>query len=557
MNLEICNTLERIVEILQADIETDSITKIEQVCNLIYLKAIDEEEEKNRELETSKAVQREAHTKSLLFPLQSRRFRWSSWRNKSGKELLDFARNNVFPYMASLDREDSQVANYFRDAQLKLDDPNALKNIIVEIDSIDFGGLELDAKSEIIEFLIMQLAQPDEFAMYRTPPQIRTLMVEMVSPDCGDTIYDPACGTGGFLIDSIRYILAKYSTRRQEVPIYGRTWLEEQNRSIEELIVENPNLQTFQRGSGDKIPNWEILENSIFGADISRSIMRVAIANLMLNGIRRADIRCSDSVEEMDRLNGENAMRKFDVILSNPPLGGLVDEKSSLGSNLPPKSRRVELRFLEGMMDSLAPGGRCAVIVPDSLLYVSTSFRVNIRRKLIENYDVLAVISLPSGITRIHSDVKTSVLIFQRPAECASVVGDANNMKKVWFYDVRAVGFDPRKSNADGRHLTQVENDIPDLIAQWDLYRRSNFKGPTGIEGEILLNSETSDRRCWWVTVKTIKENNYNLVAKLYKPRIVEDYSEVDAAQLIRETLVIEQDIAAGLEQLLRKVGNE
>ena len=336
-----------------------------------------------------------------------------------------------------------------------------------------------------------------------------------------------------------------------------RSGLKNEAQSIEEAKEEFPNLQSYRRGIGDKITNWDSLENSIFGADISRSMMRIAKINLMLHDIRRANIKRADSIMEMEGSEEENDTRKYKVILSNPPFGGLVHMKDSIGRGVPSKSKRVELRFLEGMMDSLTPGGQCAIIVPESLLYRSTLVHNNLRRKLIEDYDVLAVISLPSGILELHDAVKTSVLVFQLPLKSANITDKIEQRKKVWFYDLRADGFNPKKITAGSRRLTPDENNIPDLLVQWNRYKKSGFKDPTGIEGETLLTDEKSELRCWWATVKTIKENDYNLAAHRYKPQFVEKYSDDDATQLIRETLAIERDIAIGLEDLLRRVRDD
>ena len=213
MSLEVRERLARIVAILQKNREENAITKIEQVCNLIYLKIIDEEEN-DKEFNTGKTAHKKRWRDNLLFAGQSRRYRWSEWGNRSGKELLEFVQNNVFPYMASLIREEPQVANYFRDAQLKIADPKILKKIVDEIDSITFTNIEVEIKGEIIEYLLTHLVDSKKGDFdYRTPPQIRNLMVELIDPDLGDTIYDPACGTGGFLIESVQHILAKYSTK--------------------------------------------------------------------------------------------------------------------------------------------------------------------------------------------------------------------------------------------------------------------------------------------------------------------------------------------------------
>ena len=169
---------------------------------------------------------------------------------------------------------------------------------------------------------------------------------------------------------------------------------------------------------------------------------------------------------------------------------------------------------------------------------------------------MLAVISLPSPVFGLRHVTITSVLIFQRPVESANITDEIKRNKKVWFYDVRADGFDPKNVATSNRHLTPIENNIPDLLVQWDIYKKSGFRNPTGIEGETLLTGLSSVPRCWWVTVKTIEENDYNLAAKRYKPQFLENVSEDDATELIRETIAIERDIAIGLEQLLSKVEN-
>ena len=150
--------------------------------------------------------------------------------------------------MASLVKEEPQIAEYFRDAVLEIIDPNVLKQVVDEIDGIDFAKLGTDVKGDIFEYLLTHLGQSALNGQFRTPRQIRTMMVEMVDPDLGDSIYDPACGTGGFLIDAIEYILAKYSTESTEVPIYGEEWLERHEQTLEEAKKGLSTLQTYRKG---------------------------------------------------------------------------------------------------------------------------------------------------------------------------------------------------------------------------------------------------------------------------------------------------------------------
>jgi type I restriction enzyme M protein len=490
----------------------------------------------------------------LLFPKQSERYRWSKWRFKSGLDLRDFVRDEIFPYMASLVKEEPQIAEYFRDAVLEIHDANVLKQVVDEIDGIEFAKLGTDVKGDIFEYLLTHLGQSALNGQFRTPRQIRTMMVEMVAPDLGDTIYDPACGTGGFLIDAVEYILAKYSTEPQEVPIYGEEWLEKRTQSIEEAKKDIPTLQTYRKGPGEKIPNWEILERSIFGIDVSRQMMRIAMMNLVLHGIRQANVKRANTLSDMGGLTEDDLNRRYKVILSNPPFAGVLP-RESIRKDLPTNSKKSELLFLGVMMEAMAPGGQCAVVVPEGLLFGSTSAHVELRRKLVEDYDLLAVVSLPAGVFKPYAGVKTGVLIFRRPAAGLRKDKKTKHKEKIWFYEVRADGFDPDKISAGGRPETPERNDIPDLIRQWAGYKKSGFQEIPGVESGTLLPAGSEEFRCWWSTIKNIAEHDYNLAAGRYKPQVAEKNPDEDPVKLIRETLAIEKDIAAGLERLLNEVG--
>lgn len=552
MNQDLRRKLKRITDILWAGGVTNPVTYIEQISYLIYLKLLDEEES-SRELKARLMGDTANGNGKLLFPKQSERYRWSKWRFKSGKELRDFVRDHVFPYMASLVKEEQQIAEYFRDAVLEIVDPNVLKQVVDEIDGIDFAKLGTDVKGDIFEYLLTHLGQSALNGQFRTPRQIRTMMVEMVDPNLGDTIYDPACGTGGFLIDAVEYILARYSTETQEVPIYGEEWLEKRNQSIKQAKKDIPTLQTYRKGPGEKVPDWGLLERSIYGIDVSRQMMRIAMMNLVLHGIRQANVKRANTLSDMGGLNEDDLNRRYKVILSNPPFAGVLP-KESIRKDLPTNSKKSELLFLGVMMEALAPGGQCAVVVPEGLLFGSTKAHVELRRKLVEDYDLLAVVSLPPGVFKPYAGVKTGVLVFRRPASGAKKDKKTKHKEKVWFYEVRADGFDPDKISGGGRPETPKRNDIPDLLGQWKMYKDSKFSTPPGVAGGTLLPPGSEETRCWWTTIKAIAENDYNMAAGRYKPQIAEKAPDDDPAELIRETLAIERQIAGGLEKLLSEV---
>jgi type I restriction enzyme M protein len=579
MNQTIRKKLDRITDILWAGGVTNPVTYIEQISYLIYLKLLDEEEN-----------QRDLHGKLVggngkrLYPGQSKRYRGSEWRFKSGEQLRNFVRDKVFPYMASgLLKNEPHIAEYYRDAILEITDPNVLKQVIDEIDGISFRKLGPDEKGDIFEYLLTHLGQSALNGQFRTPRQIRAMMVAIVDPDFGDTIYDPAAGTAGFLIDALEYILAKYSENPKEVPIYGEEWLidkykakyfnESENKNkkselrdrrsdnnddgedivvpdtfIDDLKNENPRLQTYKKGNGDKIPNWELLEGSLYGIDVSRQMMRIATMNMVLHGVPKANIKRGNTLSDLGGLTDEDLRRKYKVILSNPPFAGVLP-KESIRKDLPTNSKKSELLFLGVMMEALAPGGRCAVVVPEGLLFGSTSAHVELRRKLVEDFDLLAVISLPAGVFKPYAGVKTGVLVFRRPKSEQS-----KKPEKIWFYEVKNDGFDPDKISGGGRPETPKKNDIPDLIENWKKYKVSEFAQPPGVEARALLEANSNEPKCWWTTVEKLAENAYNLAAGRYKPLVTAKAPQEDPKTIGIETLELENKIVSGLEKLLKEI---
>src|SRR5208337_583416 len=212
MNQDLRRKLDHITGILWAGGVTNPVTYIEQISYLIYLKLLDEEESSRDQLTRLKGTN---GNRISLFPQQALRFRWQKWRFKSGAELRDFLRDEVFPYMASLVKEEPQVAEYFRDAVLEIVDSNVLKQVVDEIDSIEFRRLGPDVKGDIFEYLLTHLGQSALNGQFRTPKQIRAFMVAMTDPDLGDTIYDPACGNSHHLTRDIDAVDGAF----QELPV--------------------------------------------------------------------------------------------------------------------------------------------------------------------------------------------------------------------------------------------------------------------------------------------------------------------------------------------------
>ena len=546
MNRSLRRKLDHITDVLWAGGVTNPVTYIEQISYLIFLKLLDEEEQ-DRELRVR--LRAANGNVRLLFPQQAERYRWSKWRFMSGAKLRDFIRDEVFPYLASIAKDEPEVAEYFRDAVLEIVDPNVLKQVVDEIDTFEFRKLGPDVKGDIFEYLLTHLGQSSLNGQFRTPRQIRSFMVEMVDPELGDSVFDPACGTAGFLIDTVDYLLAKYSETVQEYPIYGEDWLEKRGQTLAEAKKEIPNLQTYRKGAGEKIPDWSMLEASIFGVDVSRQMMRISMMNLILHSVRRARLKRGNSLSEHGGLTEEDLSRHYKVILSNPPFAGQIP-KDSIRSDLSINSKKSELLFLGLMMEHLAPGGRCAVVVPEGLLFGSTRVHKNLRKKLVEDFALLAVVSLPAGVFRPYAGVKTSVLVFRKTHNGSN----KEKVEKVWFYEVRNDGYDPDKISDGGRVETPDRNEIPDLLARWQEYKASNFANPPGVEANSILEPDNDIPRCWWVDVRTLAANDFYLSAGRYKPRVADPIPNEDPSDLLREILDIEKRITIGLEKLLTEV---
>jgi len=546
--------LDRVTQLLFSGGLNNPVTYIEQISYLIYLKLLDEAEN-SRELQGRLTGQ---HTS--LFPQQAARYRWNQWRLFSGDKLLKFVRDEVFPYLASLVREEPDVAAYFQDARLQIEDPAVLKEVIDELDQIQFARLGTDVKGDIFEYLLTYLATQEGalLGQFRTPRQIRKLMVEVLDPDLGDTINDPACGTGGFIIDSTEYILAKYSSAPLEVPIYGERWLEEKNLTLAEAKKQNPALQTYRKGPGDLLPSWEKLEQSLFGYDVSREMVRIGRMNLVLHGFPKARLKRANTLSDIGGLTEDDLKRQYRVILSNPPFAGMLP-RDSIRSDLPTNSKKSELLFLAVMMQSLAPGGRCAVVIPEGLLFGSTSAHVELRRKLCTDFEVQCVVSLSAGVFKPYAGVKTSILVFQRPlTRHEPSIKDwferRDENRHVWFYDLAQDGYDAEKISGGGRPITPEKNDIPAFLTAWAEFKRGGFATPPGVATGTLLPAGSPEPKSWHATLEQIEQADWTLSAGRYKPQIASSQSNESPSQLITETLVLEKAIATGLTKLLAEV---
>ena len=554
MNSEIRQKLDKVTNIMFSGGLANPITYVEQLSYLLYLKLLDEAENQHTQAELLGITL----DRPTLFPAQAKRYRWSEWRFKSGNDLLDFVGDEVFPYMSSLVREAPSVATFFAEARFQFEDAHVFKEVVDILDTFQFAKLGPDVKGDIFEYQLLKLQNQakSDLGQFRTPRQLRQFMVQLVDPDIGDTIYDPACGTAGFLVEALDHILAKYSSETRLVPIYGEGWESEGGRaykSVEAAKKEIPNLQTYPRGVGDRLAkdDWRKLESAIYGHDVSGQMVRVSLMNLVLHGVPRARIRRANALSETGGLTEDDRNRRYKVILANPPFAGLLP-KDSIRSDLPTNSKKSELLFLAIMMDALAPGGRCAVVVPEGLLFGSTEGHVDLRKKLVEEFHLQAVISLPAGVFKPYAGVKTSVLVFSKPNNQELLTNNARSV--VWFYEIKNDGYDPDKVSGGGRVETPNENGIPGLLDAWAIYKAGGFQNPPGPEANTLLEAGATEPACWWAAMERIADTGYSLSAATYKPSMPSRSNEEDPLELVDQLLELETAITTGLQELRKQL---
>ena len=329
--------------------------------------------------------------------------------------------------------------------------PQVLQKIITGLDDLyEHDIADLDMQGDLYEYMLGKLSAAGQNGQFRTPKHIREMMVELIAPTPDDIICDPACGTAGFLVSAAEYIRKHY----------------------EDIMTDE---------------QWENFGSKTFsGYDTDQTMLRISAMNLMLHSIANPDIDYKDSVSKQNNVSG-----KFTVCLANPPFKGSVDAES-INDNLKAvtNTKKTELLFLALFLCLLQKGGRCACIVPDGVLFGSSNAHKSIRKELIENHQLKAVISMPSGVFKPYAGVSTAVLVF--------VKTDAGGTDNVWFYDMKADGF-----SLDDKRSEVAENDIPDIIAR--------FHNPDGERDRERTNQS------FFVPKQEIVDNDYDLSINKYK----------------------------------------
>lgn len=423
---------------------TNPLTVIEQISFLMFARLLDLRETREERVFTRK--HRGQDFPGHLFGPDTQHLRWKNLKHEGDAgSMLTLVRDELFPHMRKLAGKESTFGEFLKDAQLLIAKPSLLYAAVKMIDDLPLG--QGDTKGDLYEYLLGKLTTAGINGQFRTPRHIIDLMVEMVDPKPTEVVGDPACGTAGFLVQTMQYLLRKYSSEE------GRFPAEDEDGQLL-LGVGGEHVLVY---TGDLLEPYRdhIQKGMFYGFDFDITMLRIAAMNLMLHDVANPHIYYQDTLSRGFREHRpELAENHFDVILANPPFKGSLDAEDvdpTLTGKV--KTKKTELLFLALMLRMLKdPGGRAAVIVPDGVLFGSSKAHVALRKILVEGNQLEAVISLPSGVFKPYAGVSTAILVFTRRGETTDV----------FFYKVENDGF-----SLDDKREPCEENDLPDCLHRW------------------------------------------------------------------------------------------
>ena len=487
---EIKNKIDKIWTDIWAGGITQPLTVIEQLTYLMFIRSLDEKEIENESLE---ALSGEAAKKIFPQTEDGQAMRWSKFKDRDARKIYEIIGQRVFPFIKSMNsNESSAFSRYMGDAMFLIPTPQVLQKIITGLDELyEHDIKDLDMQGDLYEYMLGKLSVAGQNGQFRTPKHIRDMMVKLLAPTPDDRICDPACGTAGFLVSSAEYIRQKYESQ---------------------MTAEQ----------------WQSFEGDAFtGFDTDRTMLRLSAMNLMLHSITNPHINYADSVSKRNDISDV-----YDVILANPPFTGTIDEES-IHDNLKAvcNTKKTELLFVALFIRMLNIGGRCACIVPDGVLFGTTKAHRALRQELVENQNLQAIISMPSGVFKPYAGVSTAILVFSKT--------NAGGTEKVWFYDMKSDGF----SLDDKRNDLGNDGDISDIVARFHNLKDEADRKRT--EQSFLVDKEE------------IKNNAYDLSINRYK-EIEYEKVEYDPPEVIMARLdELAIDLGSKMEELRGLLGNE
>ena len=473
---------------------TNSITVLEQMTYLFFMKMLDDAQ-----------CKKEATANLLGVPLKDPVFkeghwlnpetntevpysdlRWNVFKNKDAGVMFNLIRTHVFPFIKQLNGEkESAYSRFMGSAIFLIPTERTLVKIVDGINGLDMTNR--DAMGDVYEYVLGKMAASGTNGQFRTPRHIIRMMVELMQPSLKDTVCDPAMGSAGFIVESAKYVGEAYKS--------------------ELMKAEN---QTHYK------------QTMFHGFDTDQTMLRIGAMNLMLHGVDNPNISYQDSLSA-DNTDAD----RYTLCLANPPFAGTLDkEVISKSLTAITKTTKTELLFVALFVRMLQTGGRCASIVPDGVLFGNSNAHKALRKELIDNQRLQAVISMPSGVFQPYSGVSTAILIFTKT--------NSGGTDKVWFYDMRADGY-----SLDQKRTEVSENDIPDVIHRFH-----------HLEGE---EERTRKEQSFFVPVDEIREKDYDLSMNKYK-EVEREVVVYDKPEVIFERMAkLEDEIGEALKEFREK----
>ena len=491
---------------------TNPLTVIEQLTYLMFIRSLDEKELENEGFEN---LTGEAGEKIFPQSAVGQSMRWSKFKDKDPRDIYNTISLRVFPAVKNMKygrlpdfdesgeiieipddpnkgkARESAFARYMNNATFLIPTPQVLQKIITGLEDLyEHDIAELDMQGDLYEYMLGKLATAGQNGQFRTPKHIRELMVQLLQPTPDDLIVDPACGTAGFLVSSAEYIRKKYEDSMTDA-------------------------------------QWENFDGPGFtGFDTDPTMLRISAMNLMLHSIKNPEIDYKDSVSKQNEIK-----EKYTMCLANPPFKGTVDAES-INDNLKAvtNTKKTELLVLALFLRMLKKGGQCACIVPDGVLFGSSKAHQAIRKELVENHQLRAVISMPSGVFKPYAGVSTAILVFTKTG--------AGGTEDVWFYDMQADGF-----SLDDKRSEIEANDIPDILQRFH-----------------NLDAEKERKRTeqsFFVPKQEIADNGYDLSINKYKEIEYTPIAYPPTKEILAQIRQLETEITENLNELEKMLADE
>jgi type I restriction enzyme M protein len=497
---ELKNKIDRVWDAFWSGGISNPLEVIEQITYLMFIRRLDDLQtaKENRANRTGRPID------TPIYTIDTERLRWSRFTNQAPDNMLALVRDGVFPWLRNLGGADSTYSHHMRDARFTITTPNLLTKVVDLLDDIPLG--DRDVKGDLYEYMLSKIATAGHNGQFRTPRHIIQLMVEMMAPGPKDEICDPACGTAGFLVASAEYV----------------------NRTHHEALLESKQRQHFN-------------ESMFHGFDFDATMLRIGSMNMLLHEVENPDIRYRDSLAQSAAAEAE----RYSLILANPPFAGSLDyDATAKDLQAVVKTKKTELLFLALFLRLLKPGGRASVIVPEGVLFGTTKPHKELRKILVEDHKLDAVVKLPAGVFKPYAGVSTAVLFFTKT--------NSGGTDNVWFYEVTADGWsldDKRAPLLDQEKLGPVpeageltepeheKNNLPDVLRRW------RFRN--GSEQERLRTAQS-----FCVPKAEISAQDYDLSLNRYKEVLHEEVEHRTPVELLDDLARIEADIQQGMSSL-------